>query len=220
MTQPQPAPPAAEETAPLASFKSIMFGSGPRFAREGFGPVIGFYVGWKAVGLMLGIVLATAIGLLAYWAARREERTGNMAKLALGFVLLQAIVGLISNSATAYLAQPVLLSGGLGIAFLVSALMGRPLAGVFAEETYPFPPEVRASDTFRQVFGRVSIGWGVYLLLRSAVRIVVLTQTSVDAYVAINFATGAPLMALMMTWSFWYGVRGFRRSEEWGWALG
>jgi hypothetical protein len=105
------------------------------------------------------------------------------------------------------------------MAFLVSATIGRPLAGVFADETYPFPPEVRSSDTFRRVFGRVSLVWGAYLLVRSAVRMVILMNSSVDAYVLINAVTGVPLMSAMFTWSFWYGVRGFRRSQEWGWAF-
>jgi hypothetical protein len=26
-------------------------------------------------------------------------------------------------------------------------------------------------------------------------------------------------MVGMMTWSIWYRFRGFRRSEEWGWAF-
>jgi hypothetical protein len=216
---PEPAPPEPAAGAPAATFKTIMFGSGPRFMRDGFGPVLAFYLGWKLVALPVGIALATVVGLLAYRQARREERSGNMAKLAVGFVLLQAVIGLASGSARAYLAQPVLLSGGLGMAFLVSATIGRPLAGVFADETYPFPPEVRSSDTFRRVFGRVSLVWGAYLLVRSAVRMVILMNSSVDAYVLINAVTGVPLMSAMFTWSFWYGVRGFRRSQEWGWAF-
>lgn len=31
--------------------------------------------------------------------------------------------------------------------------------------------------------------------------------------------TGAPFTAALTTWSIWYGVRGFRRRAEWGWAL-
>jgi hypothetical protein len=42
---------------------------------------------------------------------------------------------------------------------------------------------------------------------------------SVDAFVASNLLTGAPVMAALMAWSIWYGTRGFRTSEEWGWAF-
>ena len=196
-----------------------MLGSGPRFAREGFGPVLAFYLGWKLVGLPAGIGAATVVALLAFRLAKREERTGALPKMALGFVFLQAGVGLLSGSARVYLAQPVLLSGGLGVAFLASAFTSRPLIGIFAAETYPFPDEVRESETFRQIFARISIVWGCYQLARSAMRLLVLTQTSVDSYVVVNFATGFPMIAAMFSWTTWYAVRSFRRSREWGWAF-
>ena len=214
------AAPEVEQPEPVAiTARGILLGSGPRFARDSFGPILAFYVGWRTVGLLVGIAAATAVSLLAVRYERKRERSGAMARFALGFVLLQAVVGLLSGSAEIYLAQPVLLNGAMGLVFLASAFIGRPLAGVFASEMHDFPPEVRASETFRRVFSRISLAWGVYLLVRSAVRLVILAKTSVDAFVLINFATGAPLIAAMMSWSVWYGVRGFRRSEEWGWAF-
>ena len=201
------------------SFRGMLFGSGPRFARDAFGPLLAFYVGWKLVGLVAGVLLATALSLLAYRHERRHERSGLIVRFSLVFVVLQAIIGIASGSARVYLAQPVLLNGVMGLAFLGSVAAGRPLAGVFAQELYPFPPEVRASDTFRRVFGRVSLAWGAYLLVRSVVRLVTLTTSSVESYLVVNLLTGIPLTAGLMTWSMWYGVRGFRSSEEWGWAL-
>jgi hypothetical protein len=177
-----------------------------------------FYAGWKLSGLVVGVVAATVVGLGAYAYERHRERPGVMARVALAFVLVQAAVGLAAGSAKVYLAQPVLLNGALGLAFLVSVFAGRPLAGAFAAEMYPFPPQVRESATFRRVFTGVSLAWAVYLLARSSLRLFTLSL-SVDAFVAVNVATGFPVSAALMSWSVWYGVRGFRRSEEWGWAL-
>ena len=215
-----PAPPDAPDAAISAiSARGILLGSGPRFARDSFGPILAFYVLYRTVGLAAGIVAATAVALLSVRHEKKNDRSGAMARFSLVFVILQAVIGLASGSARVYLAQPVLLNGAMGLLFLGSAFLGRPLAGVFADEMYPFPPEVRESDTFRRVFTRVSIAWGAYLLVRSAIRLVILAKTSVDAFVLINFATGAPLIAAMVSWSVWYGVRGFRRSDEWGWAF-
>ena len=200
--------------------RGILLGSGPRFARDAFGPVLAFYIGWKLFGLVAGIGCATAVSLLAWRYERRRDRAGVVARLSLGFVIVQATIGLIAQSATVYLAQPVLLSAAFGIAFLVSAAIGRPLAGVFASEIYPFPPEVRASATFVHVFGRVSVVWGIYQLLRSATRLVALIGGGIEVFLVINLVTGVPLTAGLMSWSVWYGLRGFRRSDEWGWALG
>ena len=84
---------------------------------------------------------------------------------------------------------------------------------------YPFPDEVRESATFRLVFGRVSLMWGGYLLARSALRLATLQGASVEAFLLVNAVTGLPLTAALLAWSTWYGVRGFRTSEEWGPAI-
>src|SRR5438309_11999663 len=85
---------AALQGAQQVSFKSLMLGSGPRFARDAFGPVLAFYIGWKVLGLVVGIVMATGMSLLAYRHERKNERLGRMPLLSLGFVIVQAIVGL------------------------------------------------------------------------------------------------------------------------------
>jgi len=54
---------------------------------------------------------------------------------------------------------------------------------------------VRASVTFRHVFSRVSLAWGIYLLLRSAVRLLTLSWRDVDLIVAVNVLTGMPFTA-------------------------
>jgi intracellular septation protein A len=210
---------AAVEGAQHVTVKGLLLGSGPRFARDAFGPVLAFYVGWKFVGLAAGIAASTVVSLASWWYERTRDRVGRIALISLAFVVVQASIGLVSGSGCVYLAQPVLASAAFGVAFLVSAAIKRPLAGVFASELYPFPQEVKESDTFRQVFGRISIAWGVYQVARSTIRLLVLKGNSIEAFLVVNFVTGVPLTMSLMSWSIWYGVRGFRTSDEWGWAL-
>lgn len=207
------------ETTKPPSARDILFGSGPRFARDAFAPVLAFYVGYRLLGLAAGIALATVAGVGTYVYERSHGRPGLMARISLAFVLVQAVVGVISDSATAFLAPQVLLTAVYGLAFFLSAVLGRPLAGAFAAEMVDLPEEVRASLTYRRVFGRISMAWGLFLLARAALRGFALSRGGVDAYVLVNLLTGAPTMPLMVSWSIWYGVRGFRRSEEWGWAF-
>lgn len=207
------------ETAAL-SVRSIMFGYGPRFARDAFGPLLLFYLVWKLWALVPAVLAATALSVFSWWWERRNERPGIMARIGLALVVVYAVVGIIADDAKVYLAQPVLVSGIYGVSFLVSVALGKPLAGFFAREVYPFPDELKASQTWRTVFGRISIVWGLFLLARSSARMLILVKTNVDLFVAINFVTGAPLIAGVMSWSVWYGLRGFRASEEWGWAFG
>jgi len=195
---------------------ALMLGSGPRFARDAFGPVLLFYVGWKFIGFRTAILAATALAIAAYVWERRQARSGITAGIGLGIALVQATAGLASGSTTGYFAPPLVMNGAYGLAFLVSVMIGRPLAAVFAQETYPFPPEVKASRTFRRVFSRISLVWAAYLLLRTGLRFVALLRSSVELYLVINVLTGIPFTAALMSWSIWYGVRSFRRSQEWG----
>jgi intracellular septation protein A len=77
---------------------------------------------------------------------------------------------------------------------------------------------VRDSETYRTVFRRITLVWGLYFLLRAAIRLVVVIVASVDVYVAVAVAVEVPLI-LLMVWSVLYSLRRFRRSEEWGPAL-
>jgi intracellular septation protein A len=204
---------------PPVRVRDILLGSGPRFARDAMGPMLAFYVGWRFVGLAAGIVLATVAAAAASEWERRHDRSGLMARIGLVLALFQAVLGLMSGSERLYLAQPVIINGLYGLAFVGSVVLRRPLAGAFADEVYPFPDFVRSSETFRRVFGRVSLMWGVYLLGRSALRLATLQSSSVEAFLGVNFITGMPLTALLLAASIWYGARGFRESEEWGPAI-
>jgi intracellular septation protein A len=201
------------------SVGALLLGSGPRFARDAVGPVLAFYVCWKLVGLGTAIAVATTLSAVAYGWERRQGRPGIGAALGFAITLTQAVVGLTTNSAIAYFVPPLVVNGLWGLAFLGSAAIGRPLSGVFAQETYPFPEAVKASRTYRRVFSAISVVWGVYFLARTGIRLVVLSQRNVDLFIVINIATGIPFTAALMSWSIWYGVRGFRRSAEWGPAL-
>ena len=204
---------------PPITVRAILLGSGPRFTRDAFGPVLAFYVLWKLWGLLPGIVAATAVALLVYRYERQQDRPALVVRIALVFVFIQAVVGLWTGSAEIYLAIPVFVGAAYGLAFIGSIAIGRPLAGVFAEEMLPLPDEVKASRTHRRTFGLISLAWGSYMVARSVLRLLVLVAFGVDAFVAVGFVTGFPVTMALMSWSIWYGVRSFRRSDEWGPAI-
>jgi len=206
---------ARERSLPEPGFRSIFLAGAPRFAREAFGPVLAFYLGWKLGNLVVAIGLATVVGIALDLYERRRGRAGALALVSVAFVIVQAVVGLIADSAVVYLAQPVIVGAIWGLANIGSALVGRPLAGVFADAWYPFPPEVRASRTYRRVFGVESVVWGVYLLARSGIRMFVLASGSIGAFAAIQIATGVPFTIALVAWSVWYANRAFERSTEW-----
>jgi Protein of unknown function (DUF3159) len=205
----------AESDLPEPSFGSIFLAGAPRFARDAFGPVAAFYLGWKLGNLVIAIAAASAVGIALDLYERRRGRAGALALVSVAFVLVQAVVGLVADSAVVYLAQPVLVGAIWGVANIGSAIIGRPLAGVFADAWYPFPPVIKASHTYRRVFGIESIVWGVYLLVRSGIRMFVLTSGTIGAFAVVQIATGVPFTIALVAWSVWYATRAFERSTEW-----
>ena len=148
---------------------------------------------------------------------RRQANTGIMPAVGLGIAVIQAIVGLASGSASAFFAPWVVANGLYGCVFIGSVAFGRPLAGVFARDMYAFPRRVRESALFCRTFSVVSLAWGGYMLLRSAVRLLVLFWSSIDLFVGVSILTGIPCTLALMTWSFWYPLRAFQRQPElWG----
>ncbi len=151
-------------------------------------------------------------GSIVWWQARRG-RGGGLAVVTLIFLVIQAAVGLASQSATVYLAQPVVLSAGWGVAHLVSVAVGRPLVGVFANLWYPFPPEFRASVPYRREFGLQSVVWGVYCLARAGVRLAVLLGSGVGGFVLVSLLTGPPVLFALVFWGIWHARRSFLALE-------
>jgi Protein of unknown function (DUF3159) len=183
----------------------------PTFAVEGFAPVLLFYVVWNLAGLVPAILVATAVaGSIVAWQVRRGNG-GALAVVALIFVLIQAVVGLASNSATVYLAQPVVLSACWGVAYFGSVVVRRPLIGVFANVWYPFPPTFRASEPYRHEFSLQSIVWGIYCLARAGLRLAVLLGPGIGSFVVVSLLTGAPIFAALVFWGIWHARRTFSR---------
>jgi intracellular septation protein A len=188
-------------------FREIFLTGLPGFLREGFIPLAAFYGALKLSGLTTAIVVATAASVGIYVYERRIGRDGLLVRISLGFVAVQTIVGLLAHSATVYLAQPVIANLVWGVAFLVSAVIRKPLAGALASPWYHFPRWYRETPQFKRVFGVESVVWGAYFVGRSVLRLVALLQGSLESFLAVVFITGTPAMLLLMVWSIRYAIR-------------
>jgi hypothetical protein len=105
------------------------------------------------------------------------------------------------------------LSALWGVAYLVSAAIGRPLVGAFARAFYPFPPEVRASAIYRREFGMQSVVWGVFCFARSAVRLWALLASGAGGLLIVSLLTGTPALVLLVLWGLWHARKAFSAFE-------
>jgi hypothetical protein len=201
------------EDLPEPTWGSMLGRGLPQFMGEAVAPVLVFFGVWKLAGLGAAIAASTVVYLVLAILLLRRGR--DVALIAIGavFVVIQAIVGLVSDSATVYLAQPVVLSGLWSLAYFVSVALGRPLIGVFANAWYPFPPWFRATAPYKREFGMQSIVWGVYCLARAGLRLFVLLHSGVGGFVLISLVTGFPFFFALVFWGIWHARRAFSRLE-------
>jgi hypothetical protein len=194
---------------PEPSFRFVLARGLPTFALEGFVPVAIFYAVLRTAGLAPAILASTAVAGLVVVVQLRRGQDVALAAVTAVFIAIQAAAGLVADSATVYLAQPVLVSACWGAAYLVSAAIGRPLIGAFARAWYPFPPDFRASAEYRREFGMQSVVWGLYCLAGAATRLVTLLAAGAGGLVVVSFpvGTGGPL--LLVVWCIWHARRTF-----------
>src|SRR5437764_1304544 len=145
-----------------------------------------------------------------------ELQPGTVVRLALLLVAIRAIVGFTSGSARVYLAQEIAIDVLLGSAVLASLRTRRPFASWFAEDVYPFPEEMRESQTFTQAMRTVTLVWGAYFFARGLVRVASLLTLSTDRYALVIALTDAPFLIALLAWSVYYTSTAFRASDEWG----
>ncbi len=195
---------------------AIVGRAGPRLVRDGFGPLLMFFAGWKLFGLGVGIAAAATFGVAVFLHERRSGRPGMVVRLALVLVAIRATVGISSGSASTYLAQEVGIDTVLGTAVLLTLLTPVPFAARFSQEIYPLPPQMRDSDAFRGAMRTITLTWGVYFLTRGLVRLIALLTMGTDEYVLVAAVSDAPFLIALLAWSVYYTAATFRRSPQWG----
>ncbi|HVT64817.1 MAG TPA: hypothetical protein VHD81_06670 [Mycobacteriales bacterium] len=177
---------------------------GPRLMLDILAPPIAFYGAWKPTdNLLLGVVAGTAASLLIYAYERRQGRPGLIAQVVLIFVLAAAVVGVATDSTTAYLVQPAALGAINGLIWLGSVALDKPLAATFAREVFPVPEEIQATEDYRTVFRRVSLYFGVFFVVAAAIQLAVLLALGVGAFVAVRVVDAACILG-MIVWSVRY----------------
>jgi hypothetical protein len=208
-----PLAPGRLEDLPEPTWGSMLGRGLPQFMGEAVAPVLVFFGVWRLAGLGPAIAASTVVYLALAVLLLRRGRDIALVTIGAVFVVIQAIVGLASHSATVYLAQPVVLSALWSLAYFASVAIGRPLIGVFANAWYPFPRWFRATAPYKREFGLQSIVWGIYCLARAALRLFVLLRSGVGGFVVISIVSGFPFFVALVAWGIWHARRVFSRLD-------
>jgi hypothetical protein len=203
-----------------------------------FGPAEWRHVRDGALGVLLGSVLPlvlfyyavtswsfnAAIVLVLSWAAGvffwHLRRTGTLdvfSATTFVFACIKATAGLVSQNLTLYLAWPSLENLIYGTVFLGSAMLGRPVLGLYAQRLYPIPRLVRQTRLFQRAFLVVSVAWFIGHGLRGLMRLGLVSLYQQDilplhVYLIIDYVGGWPITVPLVAFTAWYPIRQFRKA--------
>ncbi|HZN13150.1 MAG TPA: VC0807 family protein [Acidimicrobiales bacterium] len=170
--------------------------SGPRLIEATVIPALLFY----GCLVMIGLGAAYVAALLWSYAAlarRIVRRLPIPPILVLGVIgiTLKTIVAAVSESSFLYFLQPVLATLVLGMVFLISVVVGRPLIGRLAGEFWPIPPDVAIRPPILRLFRNLTLLWAGFNFVSAAVTMAMLVSLPLGTFVAAKQVTGYAMTA-------------------------
>lgn len=120
----------------------------------------------------------------------------------------KTVLALATGSLVVYFLQPTISTALVGLAFLISVPLGKPLAERLAHDFCPFDPETAEHPMLRLFFLRLSLLWAVTSLLNAAFTLWLLFTQPVTTFVLIKSFTGPSFTAVTLAIAvLWFRFR-------------
>jgi hypothetical protein len=151
----------------------------------------------------------------------RHRRLDALSVLVVSGIALSLLAMLGGGGARFLQLREKLVTGVIGLAFVGSALIGKPLIYELAHATMRRKSDGEAQQFaalqvhagFRRTMTVMTLVWGFGLLADVAVSVVLVFVLSIREYLIVNPILGYGTMGALSLWSFLYGRRAKRRGE-------
>jgi hypothetical protein len=202
--------------------KSVLLNWGPTM-------VLSVVLPWVTYGLLTdhGVEPVTALFLIALWPVMEvalffglHRRVDEFGVMILIMLLLGAVSALVFHSEKMVFVKDSALTGLLGLAFLLSLLMARPVMFYFGRKfaTDGTPEGISrwnglwdAHQGFRRSQRRLTVVWGVAFLAEAAVRIALTFVLDTGTMVGVSNILPFVVLAGLMTYTIQTGKKGRAR---------
>ncbi len=159
-------------------------------------------------------VIAAIMGALA-WTLAALLRRVRARRVAPGMLVLssvalmtRSIVALLTGSLFVYFLQPTAGTLLVGLAFVLSVPLGRPLAERLAHDICPFEESTRSHPALRSFLARVSLLWGGASLVNFGITLWLLLTQSTTTFVLVKSALGPTItVAFSVVAILWFRSR-------------
>ena len=174
-------------------------------------PIVLFIGLNRLAGLGWAVLGATVWSIkIAATRRRRGEVVGKFLPILVGYLVVRGIIGILTDSEAVYFGIGIGTKACIGVALIVTSLIGRPFLGRVFHLALPFDRATRAHPAYLQMTSRLTVVLGIWQLLTSVWDIWLFNQTSVDGYVLIRALVGWPTGFILTVGGFWYANRALR----------
>jgi hypothetical protein len=169
---------------------------------DGVLPPIVFVTAYGFTGLLPAAVAALAVSavLLVVRLVRGEGVSGPLGGV-LGTGIAVAIA-LVTGRPENYFLPRVITNAAIGVALVVTIVIGRPAAGLIGSVLYRFPPEWMARPDVRRAFALATWPWVGLCFLRAVVYLVLIDAGEVGWLAAVTTVLGWPSFAALLIGSY------------------
>lgn len=174
------------------------------------------------LGAVRGLLLSSVPPIL--WSLvefARHRRLDALSILVVAGIALSLLAMLGGGGVRFLQLREKLVTGVIGLAFVGSALIGKPLVYELARATMRRKSENEAQEFealqvhagFRRTMTIMTLVWGFGLLADVAISVVLMFKLSIRHYLLVNPILGYGTMGGLSLWSFLYGRRAKRRGQ-------
>jgi hypothetical protein len=141
------------------------------------------------------VALAWVVGATCWrWATGRP--VSGLLMLTLGIMTIRTGFTLATGNTFVYFVQPVFADAAVAALFLGSLATARPLVARLAPDFYPVDAALAARPRIRRLFRRLTLLWGLVVVVKGSVTLWLLVSLSTVHYVLIQSST---IIALLLT---------------------
>jgi hypothetical protein len=175
-----------------------------------------------SIGQVHALLAASVPPIL--WSAiefARKRRIDAVSLLVIAGIALSLLAFLGGGSVRFLQLRENLVTGIIGVAFLLSAVIGRPLIYELALAQKSRQSQTEASHfaslrdkpRFRRTMNLMTLVWGFGLVLQTTVACVLVFRMSIPRYLLVSPFVGYGTIGALSLWSFWYGNRMKKRGQ-------
>jgi hypothetical protein len=169
-------------------------------------PPIIFIVSLNFLNLNLSLLSALSFSLLIYIFRLIKKETGKYALFGMVGILFASVFAYINQNATNYFISDMISNVLIVVVSVVSLIIKRPLAAYASHLTRGWPVAWFLRDDVKPAYKEVTIFWAIVFFIRAIVEFRLYLDDNISALFLLNTLVGFPLLIIVLTISYIYGI--------------